>query len=137
MDRVRVTPRVGEVHLQPIRFGAADRRSRDRPVVGPRSEVYARRDLDFPIHRGDLVFPLNLAVRERRYAAVVESPEECGGIETVRIHVTAGSRESWVVCTAGPAELRLVVPRPGSRQGPCSGRKTHGSSHSRSQKVAT
>ena len=67
VHRVRVTSRVGEVHLQPVTFSTSEGRSRDGPVVRPRGEVDARRDLDFTIHRGDLVFPLNLAVRERRY----------------------------------------------------------------------
>ena len=109
VDRVWVTSPVGEIHLQPITFGATDARSGNRPVVGPCSEVYSRRNLDLAIQGSDFVLPLNLSVGERRYVAVVEMFQEGGRIESRRIHIALGSGEPGVVRPPSLAARGLVV----------------------------
>ncbi len=59
-------------------------RAGDLPVVGPRREEYAGRNLDLGVQRDQLVFAQRLARRQRAHHAVVEMGQEPDRVEAAR-----------------------------------------------------
>ncbi len=83
VDGVRVAARVGEAHADTLALGAAQRWSRDAPVIGPRGEVDPRRHLDVAVDGGDLVLAQCLPVVELADAPAVPVGENVVRVEIV------------------------------------------------------
>src|SRR5688572_30703025 len=88
VNGMRMRARIREMYANPITFSAPQRRARHLPVVRPRREVNARRNLDFLVERSDIVLAQRLSIRQRRYLAVIELGQELRWIEPVRVDLT-------------------------------------------------
>src|SRR5215216_7266576 len=87
VDRVGVARTVDERDPQPLALAAAQRRSGDPPVVRPRREPHAGRDLDLLVDGVELPLAQHATGREPRGRAPVEVPDDLVWVEAVRLIV--------------------------------------------------
>jgi hypothetical protein len=105
VHRMGVGGAVLEDDAQPFALDAAQRRSGDAAVEGPRWEKHPRRDLDLLVDRGHHPFAHDAAVRVGLQLAIVEVGQNSGRIEPVAL-VIDGTDEPVV---AGGAAMMSVI----------------------------